>query len=280
MFDAVLNGVFNGTMSVMDFLLGWMFFLPTWLQVVIVAISTSAILTFTRPLTTNQDLLLRCKKDKKRLGELIRQAKKTKDKEAILRYRKSIAGIGMKTMKAEFKPLLLAIIPLAALGTWCFERLGYVPPQVGNVQEVRMYVSPSVIGRTAHLVPQKGIDVAGNAWIQKVVEDPSKEPSGEGFGVAVWKIKAVRSDTPYNLDLRCGDETVTKQLIVDGKRYAPAVMAGCDVPIKRIELVMEPYKPFGIIPGVPYVLPQPWIVAYLLLTIPFVFTLRWLCKIN
>ena len=47
------------------------------------AVGTAAIITLARLFTTNQDLLRRCDQDKKRLKELIREAKREKDQEAV-----------------------------------------------------------------------------------------------------------------------------------------------------------------------------------------------------
>ena len=33
--------------------------------------------------------------------------------------------IAMKTLKAEWRPLLAALLPVAILGTWCFQRLAW-----------------------------------------------------------------------------------------------------------------------------------------------------------
>ena len=88
-------------LTIGDPLLGWMLGLDRNIALFIVAIGTALILTLVRLFTTNQNLLGRCKKDKARLKQLMREAKKTGDKDAVARYRTTTGQIGMKSMKAE-----------------------------------------------------------------------------------------------------------------------------------------------------------------------------------
>ena len=93
-------------LKIADPLLGWLLWLPTDVVLVVVGVATGAILTFARPWTTNQDLLRRCSQDKKHLRQLIKEAKKKKDKESVRRYRSSLGMISLKTLKSEGLPLL------------------------------------------------------------------------------------------------------------------------------------------------------------------------------
>jgi uncharacterized membrane protein (DUF106 family) len=275
MLDAVSTLITN----FMDFLLGWLLYLPADAVLVFVALATSSLLTFIRPLTTDQDLLGRCDRDKKRLNRLIREAKVTGDADAVKRYRASVAAVAMKTMRAEFKPLLVAIIPIALLATWCFSRLSYVPVKPGTPVTVNAYFPASAIGGIAYVVPVEGV-TPETGWVQRVVEDPHKGADGKVNGLARWKLKAAQRKEPYGIEIRFGERTYRKLLVADGRTFAPPIEVE-QGDIHAIETTLQPYKPFGIIPGVTWRwFPlDAWIIGYLVLTIPFVFLLRHVCRI-
>ena len=294
----MLELINNATLYVMDILLGWLLRFPAGVALATVALGTSAILTFVRPFTTNQDLLKRCKQDKKRLGTLIREAKRRKDKEAVARHRASIAAMAGKTIKAEVKPLLVAILPIAALAIWCFARLGYLPPQPGEPIAVQAYFPASAIGGITHIAPLSGI-VPQNGWAQRIIEDPEKGPDGTVNGMASWTVLGEKTKDPYVLKIRSAGRTVEKELLVDGRRYSP-VMEFYDAPIEVVQIDLDSYKPFGVVPGIPTLhwdrsakFPwfrvytresdawffAPWLVGYLLIAVPFVFILRRLCHV-
>ncbi|MFB3893182.1 MAG: hypothetical protein ACE15C_14285 [Phycisphaerae bacterium] len=299
----MLDALNNAVLGIMDFLLGWTLYLPTWAAVAVVAVVTSAILTFVRPLTTNQDMLRRCKQDKKRLKELMRESRKSRDKEARLRQRASVAVVAMKMLKAEGWPLLAAIIPIAMLCTWCFARLGYVPPRPGEQITVTAYFRVSAIGQLAHVVPEDGLRADGG-WVRHVTaggEGDEKGSSAGAEGKAVWTIRADRRDKPYTLTIRCGEDSCTKELIVDSRHYSPAIEYYPDHAIERIELDHKPYEPFGLHfaprgdPGSGWLSVWTdavirwfqgllmsldfWLAPYLIVAVPLAFGLRWLCRI-
>jgi uncharacterized membrane protein (DUF106 family) len=261
--------------SGLDVVLGWMLHLGQLFALVVVGVGTSAVLTFIRPWTTDQDLLRRCKTDKKRLKELIREAKGRKDTEAIKRHRQTIAGLGMKQMFAEARPLAVALIPVACLAVWAFARLAYVPPESGQPITVKAYFRASAIGSHAHIAPVEGLDADNTAgWIRPVVEDPEVGPGGKVNGIAVWTLRAERRDEPYLLRVRSGGATAQKPMLVDGIRTAPVLDLYDNGPIEAVQLDLPLYKPLGIVPGIPWIAFDPWIVGYLIITIPFVFLLR------
>ena len=152
-------------MALMDPLLGWMLSLPSDAILFIVGIGTSVILTGVRLFTTDQDLLGRCDQDKTRLNPLIKEAKKSGDKDALKRYRDAKAMIAMKVMKFEGKPLLAALVPIALLGTWCFWRIEVHPPKAQEPVEVRAYFPVSAAGKLVHLVPEEGLQAVQNSTV-------------------------------------------------------------------------------------------------------------------
>jgi len=297
----MLTALNDFILNFMDVILGWMLHLPQGVVLIVVGVGTSAILTFTRPFVTNQNLLKRCKDDKKRLKQLICEAKESRDKEAIKRHRASIAGIGMKTMRAEVKPLLLAIVPIALLAVWAFSRLAFVPAVGGETIDVAVFFRATSIDKVAQMVPVDGLDVSGEgaSWVRRVVEDPKVAADGKTNGMATWTLTATQRDEPYVLVIRHGGQTVKKELLVDGVRYSPTIEVYEGGPIQAVELKLKSYKPFGIVPGIPWLdwesdaqfpwlrvyaeqpplCVDPWLVGYLVICVPFVFVLRRLCHI-
>ena len=275
----MLELVNDFTLRIMDVVLGWMLYLPVDAALLIVAVGTSAILTFVRPLTTNQDLLGRCKSDKKRLKQFIREAKRRRDKAAVKRHRSTVATIALKTMNAEVKPLLIAIIPIAMLAVWAFSRLAFVPPKPGEPVKVNVYLAASAIGKPVHIVPQDGLSVE-DSWMKRVDVDPIKGPDGRLNGLVTWTVKAEKRDEPYTLDVRYAGDTWTRTHRVDGRRYSPVVEFHETGPVHALELGLTPYRPFGVIPGIPAIYLDPWLVGYLVICIPFVFALRRVTRIH
>ena len=293
----MLDWLNNAVLSLADPLLNWLLRLSTDLTLVIVAVGTGAILTLARLLTTNQDLLRRCDQDKERLKELMREAKRQKDREAVKRYRNTRTMIGVTAIRQEGWPLLAAIVPIAILGTWCFQRLAFVPPRAGQSVQLAAYFPVSAVGQVAHLVPQEGLhevsarresgNPAGRAnlggrerWIQEIVEDPGTQPRDPAGAVANWTLQADASEEPYRLQIRYKTCTVQKQLLVGQPVYSPDVeFYGGDgrgsedpaqTPIQCVQIGMEPVKFLGVVPGIAWLLMPPWLVAYFLIAVPSV----------
>ncbi len=267
-----MDAIVNITMRIMDFLLGWLMYLPKDLALAVVALGTGAVLTFIRPLTTNQELLRRCKADKKKLTAMRKEAKRAGDKPTVVRIRATEAAIAMKQMKAEGKPLLAVIIPIAMLATWAFARFGFLAPMPGEPVNVIACYPASAIGQVAHIAPQDGL-VADTGWIQRIAADNSPAAGGKLRGVASWTLRAEKRETPYVLEIRHAGKTVSTPLIVNGRTYYGPVDVPASGGVAQVEQQLKPYKPFGFIPGIRYVL-DPWLVGYLIFTIPFVFGLR------
>ena len=274
MFDWINNAI----LALADPLLSWLLRLPVDLALVIVAVGTGAVITFSRLFTTNQNLLRLCDADKKRLKALIRRAKQQKDKEAVTRYRTTRNMIGMTMMKEEGWPLMAAIVPIAVLGTWCFQRLAFVPPRDGETVVVKAYFPVSAVGELAHLVPQEGVrevsqgGSGGNGrWIQEIIKD---DPGPDGIvnnGIAVWRIQAGARPEPYALAIRFKTATVEKELLVGQPVYSSDLACyGGDQPILSVHIDMRPVKFLGCVPGIARLLVPPWLVTYFLIAIPSV----------
>ena len=257
---------------VADPLLNWMLYLPRDLALIIVAVCTALILTVVRRFTTRQDLLKRRDLDKKRLKQLIREAKGEKDKQAVRRCRTTLQQINMRNLSAEILPLLASLIPIALLAVWAFARLAYLPPQAGKPIKVMLYTPVSCVGDYVHIVPQEGIR-AEDGWLRRVKESP-KEKKGPVNGIAEWTFVCEQRETPYVLKFRRRGRTCEKELIVDGLRYAAQQVPYGDHPHEQIALDLAEYRPLGILPGWKKIGLQPWLLGYLIVVLPLAFVLR------
>ncbi len=264
-----------------DPLLSWLLCLPRDVALFIVALGTALILIGVRLFTTNQDMLGRFKKDKKRLKQLKREAKKTGDKDAVVRYRTTTGQIGMRTMKAEGKPLLASLIPIAILACWCWGRIAYVPFSPEEPVRVRAYFPVSEIGKLVHIIPQEGIEADGR-WIQVIERDVDEAGKEIDNGVARWELRCDERDEEYPLQIRYNGRAYEKSLVVDGRRYAEPVKFYDDDTIlcSEIDMADREYKPFTIIPGFSALAMPPWIVGYLIIVLPFSFLLKPVLRIH
>ncbi|NQZ69190.1 MAG: hypothetical protein HRT89_14110 [Lentisphaeria bacterium] len=274
---------FNNTiLQISDPVLNWLLSLPLDLTLLIVSIGTGAIITYSRKFTSNQDFLKRCDADKKRLKELIKEAKKRGDKEAAKRHINTRNMISISTLKQEGLPLLAAILPLAILGTWAFQRLAYIPPQAKETIVVKAYFPVSAVGELTHILPQKGLKSGsdGQQWIQEILEEKDAKTGVILNGVASWQLQAGASVKPYQLEIQRGEEKVRKELLVGQRTYAPQLAfydsgkaADC------VEIVMKPVKFLGVVPGVEMLFLAPWLLAYFLIAIPSVMLIKRVGKI-
>ena len=277
----MLSWLNHAILTAADPLLNWLLWLPSDVALILVAVGTGAILTFARRCTTNQDLLRRCAQDKRRLRELLREAKRQRDQAARQRYRLTRNTINLIAFRAEGLPLLVALAPITLLGTWCFQRLAFVAPRPGETVRLTAFFPVSAAGGLAHVVPQDGVRevspplVAGAGhWIQEIVAVTDPQP-GPPYAVATWQLQAEAKSTPYVLELRYRTSTFTKELLVGQRRYSPPVeIYGDDQPMVRTELDLRPVQLFGVVPGIAWLGLPPWLVAYLLLAIPSVSLLK------
>jgi len=291
----MLETINNIILAVADPLLNWLLIFPKDVAIFIVAIATSAAITFSRKWSTDQEWLQRADEDVKRLKELTKEAKEKKDKEAVKRHKMTVGLIKMRSLKFEGKPLLIAIVPILILATWCFGRMGFHPPRDGQDVKIKMYVPSSGIASVAHIIPVEGV-TATDGWVQKVVKDTYPEPEGLWDtamakladvlklhpplgGVAIWRLRAAAAGKPYTLRIVYGGETYEKKFLVGRKMYSTQfVFFGLDQPVQGIEEALKPFKLFGVIGGLGPFFP-PWLVAYLIIALIFVPVLKKVCRI-
>jgi uncharacterized membrane protein (DUF106 family) len=277
----LLQAINDWIVELMDPVMGWTLSLSMDVALVIVAVLTALVMTLIRRFTTDQAYLARMAADKKRLKQLIREAKKAKDKEAVGRHRATIGMIGMRAMKAEGMPVVVSLLPIVLLATWSFARLGYVPAEPGEPVKFTTYLSVMSVGEPVHLVPQAGLE-SDEPWIQQVRE--GKDDLGASAGVVTWTLRGEARDEPYPLTVasngredRVGDANVQ----FDGLTYTPPlhIYPGHPV-IKGSKVDLQEFKLAGVVPGFPQVGLAPWLVGYLLLAVPLAFGFRWLLRVK
>ncbi|HUT34954.1 MAG TPA: hypothetical protein VNE39_15800 [Planctomycetota bacterium] len=263
-----LAAITSFIVAAMDYPLGWLLALPRDVAIAIVAVGTSLLLTLVRKWTTDQDQLRRSKGDLRRLKQLLRQAKQAKDRTAAGRIRTSLAMVNGIRLKAEGKPLLVSLLPIVLLAVWAVERLDFFPPRVGEDLTIHAYYPLSSVDKLTHLVPPDGLEMHGEAI--RLVE---VDPHGQQNGLATW---VLRPTAPVSTDLliRHQGETADHAVRVGGRAYAPPLGAGSGNKILATETVLRQAKFLGIVPGLPALALPPWLIAYLLIVIPFVPILR------
>ncbi|PCJ57372.1 MAG: hypothetical protein COA79_16015 [Planctomycetota bacterium] len=291
----IFNWLNNALLAISDPFLSWLLNLPRDVALVIIAVATSFIMTIVRKWSTNQDLLKRCDDDKKRLKVLIKTAKENKDKEAIKRYRSSLGMIGGKCMMAEFKPLIWVIIPIAILGTWAFNRMGFFAPKAGENIQITGYFPVADCGDLVFLMPEEGIEVVSSekdskltepsSWIKEIklqeLTKEQKEARLKPDGVANWNIKAKAADKPYKLKIRHNDKTYEMDYLVGEKKYSMNFNVFSDTEmVPSAEIKLREYKPFDIVPGIESMMCPPWLVGYMIIAVLMVFVMKPALKIH
>ena len=235
-------------MIILDFMFGWLLRLPSDVTLIVIALMTSGILTVVRKWTTNQDVLGRVDTDSKRLATLARDAKRAGNKEALARFRKTKAQVGMLKFKQEGKPTLVALLPIALLATWAFARLEFLPPEPGETVVAVASVPVAAAGEIVHLVPVPGV-TATDGWVKPLAV-------ADNAATASWQLR------------------IDHAMPADG---LVARRAAGDMPV---ELRLRERRLFGVVPGLPVIGLPAWLVGYLLIVILFVPLLKKMLKIH
>ena len=285
----------DAILVIADPLFNWLLSLPMSLALFIVALMTSFLLTFTRKYTTNQDLLKRCDEDKTRLNQLIREDKARGDKAAVGRHKDVLNRIGVKVMNAEGKPLLVALIPIAILGTWAFNRLAYEPAPLDKPVKVVAHFRSDLADTAVHILPVESL-VAPNGWIQTIEKrdltpaEKEKKGGASAVGRAEWLIdrkdKSKVSEKPYELTIVHGEEKpLTVHLHLGQKTYGEVIDLALDEPCAGVEL--NEFLFLGKLPTIDVIIPwlalplfiPSWLLGYLILAIIFFFIFKPALKI-
>lgn len=271
----MLDCWYSLSLGVMDLLIGWLLRLPSDVTLFAVSIGSAALLTLVRLFTTDQDLLRRAAQDSKRLNELIRQARRTGDKQAVQRHRATRSMVAMLKLRVEGLPLLVSIVPIALLATWAMSRLEFHPPKAGEPVKVLAYSPLTAVGDVFHIVPVDGLQ-ADDGWVKPIEESTDKwlPPCG----VATWTLRGAARDEPYKLVFRLRGTCCQHELAIGQTTYSSPVIHHDNQVVT--ELKMEPVKLFGIVPGIPLIGFPAWLTAYLIIVVPFVVILKRLLRIH
>lgn len=263
-------------LKAMDFLVGGLLHLPSDLCLLLIAVGTATLMVLVRRVTTNQEFLRQAEADRKRQKQLVRQARRRKDKDAVKRHKSVRLLIAAKSMKYELLPLLVAILPIAMLATWALNRLGHHPPEPGEEIVAAAYLPVSAAGRTAFLRPADGVALAGqsDSWARRV-----EAVTGEGpaHGLATWRISAEQAVADRTLVFALKG-TYEHPFRVGGPVAPPAVVNHESGVVT--ELRLHPVKLFGVVPGIPWIEFPPWLVAYLVVAVPCVPLLKRVFRIH
>lgn len=265
--NGVLEAINDGIVALMDGVLGWSLALPRDVALLILAALTCTVLLVVTRLTTDQAFLRQCDRDRRRLKQLLRDARRAKDKEAVQRYRMTLGQIGMCSFRAQGKPLLASLLPIILLASWAFARLAYLPPRPDEPLLVTGRFPMATAGSLAHIVPQEGL-AAEDGWACRIEADDDPSAAAPG-GRATWRIRGKRRAEPYALVVRHGEASLEAPLLIDGRRCSPPHIPGDDAGgILAVDVGLPVYRPFGVIPGWPAAGLDPWVIGYLLLAAP------------
>jgi len=250
-------------LSAGDALLGWLLTLPRDVVLIAIALGSGAVLTGVRRFTTDQDLLRRCRADRRRLRQLLRKARRRGDREAVRRHRALRARVARKAARQEVRPLLAALVPIAFLATWAFQRVAYVPPAAGEPVRATLWFPVSAAGRLVHLVPEAGLTAEGG-WVREIRVVPD---AGRAYALARWTLRG-EAPAAYDLRFRYRRRTYRVPLRIGGRFYAPPVRFFDDGEVVCAEVDLREARLFGVVPGIRAWGIQPWLVAYFLVAIP------------
>jgi uncharacterized membrane protein (DUF106 family) len=257
----VLERLTDFIVRVMDVPLGWLLRLPSDAQLFLIAIGSALILAGVRKVTSNQDLLRRCRADQARQKALLREAKARKDADAVKRHRATLGMIALKQFRQEGRPMLASLLPIVLLATWAFHRLEFHPLMSGEVVEVSARFPLSAVGKITHVAPVEGV-TAEDGWLREIV-------AVSDHGEATWRLSASESSAPHMLRIRYAGKTYEHPLLAGGLKY-DAPLKTHDEKLTTSEVKLRPVKLFDIVPEIPALLFPAWLVAYLVIVIPSV----------
>ncbi len=260
---SILDAITHWVLLVGDLLGGWILLLQRDLGLLVVAIVTALMLVGVRRWATDQGWLRRAQADAKRLKQLRREALARGDRAAANRHRTLAGRIGLMRLGGEGKPLLWAIVPVALLAVWAYERMPYLPPEPGAELAVHLVHPASAAGTLAHLVPEDGLAEPADGWVTAFVIDPIDPRQA----VASWRL---RPQADHDLIVVSERGRFAHPLPLTSRNAPPVMLTHTpDMTIfSHLDLVER--RLFGIVPGLPAVMLPAWLVGYLILTLAMV----------
>lgn len=269
-----LERIYEGVVAVLDIPLGWMLLLGRDLPVVLLAMGTALAMLLLRRRVSDQDKLQRCSEDRATLARRIREARRAKDSVMATRLRAARARISLSALRCEGAPLLASMIPILLLASWAYARLGHVPPVSGEPIRMHAEFDPAWEGAVAFILPVEGVE-APEGWVR--IPHRAEGVDGEPVARAEWTLAFAPRSGDHVLTIRSEGAEATVPVRVDARTYAPPMRWFHTGSIRFVQTHLQERRFLGVIPGVPSWMLPPWLIAYLLMTVPFYFLFRrWL----
>ncbi|MBN1125192.1 MAG: hypothetical protein JXA82_09295 [Sedimentisphaerales bacterium] len=270
----MFEGVEQWCVWLLDPVLGWLLPLPSDIRFIVLSVFLSMLLVLMRRLTTNQDLLRRVARDRRRLLALTKLARSQGNRADVLRYRKTRSMIAIRILKVELVPLLVLVIPVTTVAIWCQARLNYSPLLVDQPIRVHVYAPVSTIGDAIHIVPQDGLTVEGA--IRRIDPNPSEDETVH-IGTADWTIRVHRAGE-YGLLFRHRQVSIGHEISVGTNHYLRPFVHGQEEGWSTY-VELKPIKLFGVIGGIDRLGIPSWLVGCLILIVPLYCALKRLLRV-
>jgi membrane protein implicated in regulation of membrane protease activity len=246
----------------LDYPLGWLLSLPRDLALLVFATGTALLMTFARRAVTNQDLLQRGATDLRRLNELMREARHSGDRSQLNRLRGTVGLVKGMQLAADFKVLVVVLLPIAILAIWAAERFDNFPPRPNEELIIRAHFPLSSVDRLAHLVPSQQFQLK-SAAIQIVRASSSSPPTG----IAEWTLQPTVATDDLTITIRHQNESAEHHVAVGRTTSLAPVQSHDNNRLLMTEVVLKRYHPLGLDLGSETIGLPPWMMAYLLLTL-------------
>ena len=237
----------------LDFLLGWILWLPPFLGILLITVIISVLITLVYKYTTNQTLMKQLKTE---MSALQKQMKELKEHpEEVKKIQSQFMSLNGKYTMESFKPSLYYLIPLLIIFGWLSSNLGYEPLLPGQEFNIALQFEKNITGNISVDVV-KGIETVG---------DKVKEVKN---GLAEFTFKGDKGN--YLLEFKHGEKTYKKEvLITDERKFKTPITLVSDGELKQIvtgnkEIIVV--NLFGWKLG--------WLGTYILLSIAFSMGLR------
>ncbi len=272
----VFEQFYDRLVMVLDIPLGWMLYCGRDLPLVLLAAGTAFAMLLLRKRVSDQEFLGRCAGDRDTLRRRIREAKKAGDKELLQKLRAAAARVSLKMMRREGRPLLVSLLPIMLLAAWAYARLGHYPPQSSVPIAVSADFDPVLAGTVVYMLPEAGVTATGG-WVQ--IAENVELAGGEAVARAEWLLVFAGRKEPYLLTVRGGGESADLSVILDRRTYrVPERFYPGVITAVRIHLAERRF--LGILPGIEKLMIPPWMLAYLLLAVPFYLLFKKILRVH
>ena len=261
---------------VLDYPLGWMLFLGRDLPLIILAAGTALCMLLLRRRVSDQVFLQLCDHDKQVLARRIKAARAAGDKELVKKLRAAAARVSLRFMRCEGRPLLASLLPILLLAAWAYARLGHFPPESGVAIDFSVDLDPVQDGAVVYLLPEDGVSVA-NGWVK--LAQQAEAADGETVARAVWSLVFADDPGEYKLTVRAAGESAQMRVMVDRRRYYQPWLLFDEGLIHELRLHLPERRFLGLVPGIEKAMIPPWMLAYLLLAVPFYLLFKRLLRV-